>query len=337
MARWLLRGGFLLAAIVLPMLFPPAALVMWLLMPAVVECSRELEERYFCIAAIVMLVGSCCVSMSEDVYATAFLWGACGVFMLLWRGKNVMQRSLVWAGLGAAVLCMVLFFAGRQYPEGIFAGLAGEIAGWINSRDNAVSILLQCYEMGYARLEEELQPVMSLFGVVVLTKADRLQLLYSLTYTLEVTLRALAPKAIAAWLILTLVLTAALPDVIRRKKGLPANMPPFWNWQLTPWAGRRLNALAVLYLVSLLFDQPALSLAGSLCAAVFQYAHMVLGLSVMESLTGRFGMAKVLRRLWMIGCIVFAPFVLVILGVADRMFDLRQPRRSTDDEGGYEQ
>lgn len=327
----------MLAALVLPPLFAPAALVMWLLMPLVVECCRELEERYFCIAAIVVLVGVCCLTMSENVYAFSFLWGGCGIGMLVWRGKNALKRSLIWTGLCAAMLCACLAWLGSRYPQGIFQGLAEEITAWIDNRPDAGSILLQCYQMGYARLEEELQPALSLFGVLVLTKADRMQLLYSLTYTLEVSLQTLAPKAVAAWLVLTLVLTSALPDVIRRRKGLPGALPPFGEWRLTAWANRRLNALIVIYLLSLFVDQPVLSLAGSMSVAVFQYAYMILGLAVMEGVTKRFGTLRFLRRLWMAGCVVFAPFVLVLLGIADRIFDLRRPRCSTDDEGGFEQ
>lgn len=337
MAKWLLRCGFLLAALVLPVLMPPAALIMWLLMPVVVECSRELEERYFCGAAIAVLVGVCCLTMSENVYAMAFLWGGCGIGMLMWREQNALKRSMVWTGLSAGVLCLILAWLGSVYPQGIFPGVAEELAAWIDSRPDAGDILLQCYQMGLSRLEDDLQPVVNFLGKLVMTREVRNQLLYSLRYTLEVSLETLVPQLIAGWLLLTLVLTTALPDVIRRRRGKRGVLPAFADWRMTDWTRRHLNFMAIIYLLTIFVESPVAAMVGNMCAAVFQYAYLIFGLAVMEGMTKQYGTVRFVRRLWMAGCILFAPFILVILGMADRMFDLRRLSRSTEDKGGFEQ
>lgn len=337
MGKWLLRCGALLAAVLLPALAPPTAVILWLLMPVAVECSCEWEERYFCGVSIFLLMGSCYLLAGKNALAWAFLWGGCGIFMLAWKQQGAFKRSLMWMGLSAGMLCLMLAWLGRCYPQGILPGLAEEIVMWIDGQAEAGDILLQCYQLGLSRLEDDLQPVVSLFGKLVMTREVRNQLLYSLRYTLETSLEALLPQLIAAWLLLTLVLTTALPDVLRRKHGKRGVLPAFGEWRMTDWARRHLNFMAVVYLLSLLMDSPVAAAVGSMCAAVFQYAYLIFGLAVMEGMTKQFGTARFLRRVWMAGCILFAPFVLVILGIADRMFDLRKLRRLTDDKGGYEQ
>lgn len=337
MAKWVLRSGFVLAAVLLPTLLGAPAALLLLLMPLAVECSRELEERYFCGVGILLLVGSCYAQLGGEGYAWAFLWGGCGIGMLLWRQKDAMKRSLTWTGLSAGLLCLILAWLGYRYQAGILPGLAEEIVNWIDSRRDAGDILLRCYQMGFSRLDKDLQPVVNLFGKLLMTREVRNQLLYSLRYTLEVSLASMVPQLIAAWLLLTLVLTTAVPDVIRRKQGKRGVLPPFGDWHMTDWARRQLNFMAIVYLVSIFVDNPVCAMLGSMCAAVFQYAYLVFGLAVMEGMTKQFGTVRFIRRLWMAGCVLFAPFILVILGIADRMFDLRRMSRSTEDKGGFEQ
>lgn len=337
MARWLGRCGFLLMAVVLPTLLPPAALILCLLIPVIVECSRELDERYFCGVGIFLLLGTCALRINSNAYAWAFLWYGLGLGMLVWREQNALKRSMVWTGLSAVALCLILAWLGSIYPQGIFPGVAEALTAWIDARPDAGDILLQCYQLGLSRLEDDLQPVVSLFGKLVMSREVRNELLYSLRYTLEISLQSLVPQLIGAWLLLTLVLTTALPDVLRRRHGKRGVLPPFGDWRMTDWARRHLNLMAVVYLVSILVDSPVVTAVGSMCASVFQYAYLIFGLAVMEGMTKQFGTARFLRRVWMAGCILFAPFVLVILGMADRMFDLRKLRRLTDDEGGFEQ
>jgi len=338
MSKWLLRCSFMLAALVLPpLLGAPAALAMWLLMPLMVECSRELDERWFCGAGIILLVFVCCATMHRDAFAAAFLWGACGIGMLVLPQKDAIKRSFIWMGLSAAMLCLVLVWLSGRYPQGIFPGMAESMTDWINNQPEAQSILLRCYQMGYARLEQGTVPAMNLFGLLLMPQEVRLELLYSLRYTLEITLKALLPQLIGAWLLLTLVLTTALPDVIRRRQGRRGVLPPFGDWCITPWARWNLNAMAIVYLVTLLVESPVAALVGSLAAAVFEYGYMIFGLAVLEGVGKRLGTARFVRRLWMVGCLLFAPFILILLGMADRFLDLRKLRQLTENEGGYEQ
>ena len=338
MAKWLLRGSFVLAALVLPTLLgTPAALAMWLLMPLMVECSREMDERWFCGAGIVLLACVCGATMHRDAFAAASLWGACGIGMLILPQKDAFKRSFIWTGLSAAVLCLALVWLGGRYPQGIFPGLAEDIANGIYRLPGSDSILLRCYQMGLARLEDDVIPAVNLFGLLLMSREVRMELLYSLRYTLEITLEAMVPQAIGAWLLLTLVLTTALPDLIRRRQGRQGVMPSFGEWRITPWAQKNLNAMVIVYFLTLLVDHPVAAQVGGLASAVFEYGYMIYGLAVMEGLGKRIGTARVIRRLWMLGCILFAPFVLILLGVADRFFDLRRLSQLTKNEGGYEQ
>lgn len=338
MAKWLLRCSFVLAALVLPVLLgAPAALAMWLLMPVAVECSHQLDERMCCGCGIATLVGVTCYTMPKDVFAFALVWGACGMGLLFAQPKDAFKRSLVWTGLCAGMLCLALWELGRCFPQGIFLGLAEHLTEWIDSRPDATDILLRCYQMGYARLEEGVSPAVSLFGLVLMPANVHTELLNSLRYTLEITLEALIPQAIGGWLVLTLVLVTALPDVIRRKQGKSGVLPTFGEWCITPWAGRNLNAMAIVYLLTLLAGNPVMITVGSMAASVFEWGYIIFGMAVMEGLGKRMGAARLMRRMWMAASLVFAPFVLILLGMADRMLDLRKLRRSTDKEGGYEQ
>ena len=338
MAKWLLRCSFVLAALVLPVLLGiPAALAMWLLMPLAVECSHQLDERMCCGCGIAVLVGVSCHIMPRDAFALALVWGACGMGLLFAKPQDAFKRSLIWTGISAGVLCLALWELGRCYPQGIFQGLAERITDWIDSQPDAQSILYRCYQMGYSRLENGVAPAVNLFGLMLMSREVYQQLLYSLRFTLEVTLQVLAPQAIGAWLLLTLMLTTALPDLIRRKQGRKGVLPPFGEWSMTTWARRNLNAMAIVYLLSLLAENPVITLVGSLAASVFEYGYMIFGLAVLEGVGKRMGTARFVRRLWMVGCVLFAPFVLILLGMVDRVFDLRKLRRLTENEGGYKQ
>ena len=337
MPGWVLRCSFVAAALLPLLLGAPAALVLWLLMPLAVECSRVAEEHYFCMAGIVLLAGVCCLTLPEDYYALSFLWGGAGVGMLLSRQPKGFERSLIWAGLSAGMLCAALAWLGSLYQGDIFAGLAGEIAELLQQHERSGELLLRCYQLGFSRLEDELAAAVNVLGTLALTEEVKLQLLYSLRTTLETSLGLMMPQGIAAWLVLTLLLTTAVPDALRRKRGQKGILPPFAAWMLTRKAHAHLNALIMVYLLSLLAGSPVLATMGRLCAATFQYAYMILGLAVLEGVSKQHGMKRFIRRLWMAACILFAPFVLLILGVMDRVFDMRHLRRLTDDKGGNQQ
>ncbi len=337
MAKWLLRCCIVLAALTPLLLGLPAALVLWLLMPVAVECSREAGENYFMAAAILVLMAVTCFTQPVDVFAPAMVWGGCGIGMAIWEQRNAARRGATWAGICLALLVLICLSLGSHYGGQAAEGLAREITAWIESQDNAGEILWQCYQAGLARLDESQTPVLSLFGMLLITPEMVHQLTYSLQFTLTGLLRALIPQVVVAWIMFTAVLTAALPDVMRRRKGLHGRLAPFGEWHLTNGLRRYMNLLVLGYVLQLFSDAPLMAVLGNLCGAAFQYAYMILGLACMEGVAKQFGTTRFLRRLWMGACILFAPVVLMILGVADGWFDFRKLRRLTDDEGGFEQ
>lgn len=309
----------------------PAALVLLFLIPVAVECCREGGETVTCAVATAALGAVCCWLLPFPLFIPALIWCAAGVAMCFCRRGHSIRRGIAWAGICAALLCAVLFWLGQRYQGQIFAGLAETVTDWIANRKDSASILLQCYQSGLSRLEDDMTPVLNLFGMLLMTEDVKLQLLYSLRATLEAAFRAALPQGIVAWVMVTAVLSAAVPDAVRRRKGLHGRLNSFGEWQLNDTVRRHLNVLALMYLVQLLTDSPVLSIMGSMCIAAFQYAYMILGLAVTEGLTKRLGTAKIMRRLWMAAFLLFAPFMLVLLGIADRIFDLRGFVRSMEE------
>lgn len=332
--RWVLRGGSIVLAAGIPLLSGiPGALALLLVLPVAVECCRAAGERPACCAAIAAFCAGCCYAVPA-LALPALVWCGAGLGMSLLGGDEPRGRGLAWAALCTALLCGLLVWMNFHYEGQVFAGLAEDAVTWVNAQDNAGEMLLRCYQVGFSRLEGDMQPVVNLLGMLVMTQQVRLELLYSLRTTLEALLTSLLPQVIVFWVLATAVLTAALPDVVHRKGGRRGRLSPFGTWRLSASQRRCLNVLALGYFLPLLTGSAVVSLMGSLCAATFHCAYMLLGLAVMEGLTKQYGTARLLRRLWMAACLVLAPVVLVILGIADGAFDLRKLRRSTEDEGG---
>lgn len=337
MAKWLLRCGLVLAALSPLLLGLPAALVLWILMPIAVECSREVGENYTMATAITVLIAVTYFTQSGDVSAPAMVWGGCGIGMAIYEQRNAVRRGAFWAGICLVELVLICALLGSRFDGQAAQGLAETIVMWIGSQDNAGEILLQCYQSGLAQLDQNQTPVLNLFGMMLMTPETMRQLKYSLEFTLTGLLRALIPQIVVAWIMFTALLAAKLPDVLRRRMGLHGRLAPFGEWHLTDTLRRAMNLMVLGYVLQLFSDAPLVVMLGNLCGAAFQYGYMILGLACMEGVSRRFGTTRFLRRLWMGACILFAPVVLMILGVADGWFDFRKLRRLTDDEGGFEQ
>lgn len=336
MPGWVLRGICVAAAGVVPLLLGmPAAIVMLLLVPVAVECAREGNERLTCGAAIAALYLACWLKLPEAVSGIVLPWCAAGIVMLVIRDGHSVKRGLAWAGIGIGMLCMVSMILSYRYAGDMCEGIAEDMVNLLAQQPEANQMLLQCYQMGLCRLEDDLDMVVRLLGPLAITGEIKSEMLYSLRSILADSLEMLLPQVIVAWLMLTAVLSAAVPDIVRRKSGRQGHLPTFGEWQLTGRMLSHLNVLVLVYLLVIFTDQPVLVMMGRLCGAAFQYAYMILGLAVMEGISKQHGTVRFVRRLWMAGCTLFAPFVLLILGVVDRGLDLRRLRHSTDDKGGY--
>ena len=337
MRGWLLRGGIVVLTIVPVVVWGlPAAVVLLLLAPVAAECCREADERIACCAGMGALAISSALTLGGLPGILACAWCAACVAMTWLKKDDPTHRGLIWAGLCAAMTCVILVCLVRLMQGSLYDGIATAFTDAIAQRKDAADILARFYQMGAARLEQEHAALLRLFGKIMIAGEVRNQLLYSLRDTVALWLQMLLPQVVVGWIMLTGVLTMALPDVVRRRFGRQGKLPPFQHWTLPDAAYRHLNVLVLGYVIQLLTDQPVLVTLGSLCGAAFRYAYMILGLAVLEGTTRRMGSARFVRRLWMVGCVLFAPFVLMILGVMDRRMDLRHLRRSND-EGGYEQ
>lgn len=335
MRAWVLRIGCMAAAGVLPLLAGvPVAILLLLLVPVAAECCREADERLACGGAMAALCMACWYLLPGAAGAVALVWCIAAGGMLLNRERNAIRRGLTWAGIGMVILCMASVMLAQRYQGDLCEGLAGDMVNALAQRKDAGKVLLQCYQMGLCRLEDDMSVVVRLLGPLAVNGGVKREMLYSLRSTLADSLNALVPQAVMAWLMLTALLAAAVPDVVRRRMGLPGKLTPFGEWQLTNGVLGHLNVLVVIYLAVLLTDQPVLVMLGRLCGAAFQYTYMIFGLAVMEGISKRHGMARLVRRIWMAACILFAPFILLILGVVDHRLDLRRLRHSTDDKGG---
>ena len=336
MPGWVLRLGCVALAALLPLVIGlPAAVILLLLIPVAVECSREANERLTCGAAIAALFAVCCTSMPGAISILAVPMCLAGGLMLLYREGHSFQRGIAWGFICVVVLCMFSMVMTHRYQGDMCQGLAEEMVNAVSQGENGSEILLQCYQMGLCSLEDDLEMVVRLLGPLAITGEVQRELLYSLRSTLADSLEILLPQVIVAWLMLTVVLSAAVPDIVRRKSGRQGRLPSFGEWQMTDKVLSHLNALVLVYFLVIFTDQPVLVMLGRLCGAAFQYAYMVLGLAVLEGVSKQHGMVRFIRRLWMAACTLFAPFVLLILGVVDRGLDLRRLRHSTDDKGGY--
>lgn len=335
--RWVMRSGYAVLAACVPLLAGvPGTLAVLLLMPVVVECCRTAGERPTCLAAMGAFCAVCCW-MQPGAAVPVLAWCATGAGMCLVHRGSARQRGAYWAALCLAMLCGLLAWVSLRHPGDIFTWMAERVTAWVDAQDSSDALLMQCYQMGFSRLEEDNQLLVGLLGNLGITPEVRQELLNSLRTTLEELLPGLLPQAAVAWVLLTAVLTAALPDVIRRMRGQKAQLSPFGEWRPDAPLRRCLNLMALGYLLELIGTSAVTVTLGSMCAAVFRYGYMLLGLAVLEGITKKAGTARALRLLWMAVLLLLAPVLLVILGIADRHLDPRRLRRSTEDEGGIEQ
>lgn len=335
--RWVLRSSYVLLAACAPLLAGlPGILALLLLMPVAVECCRATGEHPTCMAVLGVFCAVSCW-MQPGIAVPVLAWCATGMAMCLVHRGSARRRGACWAALCLAMLCGLLAWASLRHPGDLFSWLAERIVAWVEAQEGSDMLLLQCYQMGYSRLEEGNQLLVGVLGNLGITPQVRQELLYSLRTTLEQQLPSVMPQAMVAWVLLTAVLTAALPDAIGRKRGQKGQLSPFGEWRLDVPLRRCLNLMALGYLLELLGTSAAVVTMGNLCAAVFRYGYILLGLAVLEGITKKAGTARALRILWMAVLLLLAPVLLVILGIADWYLDPRRLRRSTEDEGGIEQ
>jgi len=344
MADGIRQWGFRLAALAVMAASPLLggtvfAVLLLLVMPLLVECSRVQGEQLSAACCAAGLALGCALTLPQQALYVALPWCAACALIPWTAVASPFRRGAVWSAVVTGALCAALALLGYQGP--VADGLAWDAVHWISAQENCEALLVQAYQLGLARLDSTVAqtPAINLFGMLIMPEAVRQELLYSLRYTLSVALESLLPQWAVYWIGLTGLLCSVVPDVLRRRSGKQGLLPPAGLWRFTPRAHRLLTAALLWSLAAGLMEHSVARLTGSMCMALFHLAYTVLGLCVLEGLTKRLGMARTRRRIIAGIALVIAPFVPLMLGVTDRIFDFRTPRPAHDDDkdqGGYE-
>lgn len=334
------RAGLLLGCVLLVIvgaaLSAKAALLLLLLaVPALAEVMREAGRRWplsLCLAAV---GGAGWLLFSRDAAFIATAWCALAVAMIWVPTEKAVTRGVVWSAMTAAVICVALLVMNLHYHGMICDGLASGITQWIAEREDAAAILLRAYQSGLAGLEGNLAmlPAVRLFGNIVMPDQVRSELLKGLHTTLTLLLEYWLPSAIVNGIGLTGLLCAMLPDVYRARRGKPRRLPPFGAWRLP----QQMTGLTLLLLLGSLLRYFTGSMVTArvsvMCGAAFQDIYMILGMCTASELMKWRGTGRGTRRLILAVGAIMAPFVLVVIGMADQAVDLRKMSRSMNKGG----
>lgn len=329
--------SYIVLALCVPLVCGPwAALGLLLLLPLISTCGRSLGKRWLSWVITVELGISCCLVLPKAMILPVSLWCGAAVLITLLPEDKPIWHGMAWAGCCLGTICLVLIGLYACYRGQIVPGLAWSLTNWIGKLDNVQDILFQCYRLGLASLEEELQLYVQLFGRFAIRLDVKNQLLYSLRTTLEDVLTLLLPQALVLWVMLTGVTAAWIPDALRRKHGGKWYIPPFWLWELNDSFRRGLTVFMWMYLLRFLPGSPVIATIGTMCGAVFWDGYVIFGLAVVNGIGIQLAKSKPVRRLWMLGCLLLAPILLVMLGIVAGRIDLRRIHGATKKSKGDE-
>ena len=242
--------------------------------------------------------------------------------------KNGISRILLWGGVCVGTWIIALVLLWNRTDGQVIPGLARMMTDIIESSPERDSFLLNAYSMGLARLEgtAALIPAIRVMGSVVIEPATRMQLLWSLRVSLEMTLPNLLCDGIVFQTVLTALLPVLASDTRRRRRGEKGLLPPPEKWYIPRKTGLLVLLLGLGGLVPLLSDGGVDTYMGMMGYAIFRIAFILQGVCLLLWMEKRMGMRSVARNIWAVVLSVIIPIIPLIMGMVDQSRDARHLR-----------
>lgn len=334
----------LLAAGALPFAAHPAAVTALLfLTPLISACACAAGWKHH---GVLMTLTVClctwAAGLVEQVRCLACLWFAAALLMDMLPAFRQHRRAVLgWSVLTTAIVCVAVTMLRAYFGGAAIQGMADALADWLGGREDSNRLLLTLYQMGYARLEGDMAqtPAVQMFGRIIMNPETHRELVNSLRTTLKYLFNEQLPGWIATYLIVSALLTAVVPEGIRRRKGQATELPPVHKLYMDRKAAMGACMLMLCGLARFLTPSLAVCQASGMAMTAFTVLYSAQGvcLIVWWLRNGQYHRggwlitaALLLFLLPMIGTL------LLILGVADQFADPRKLREKDrkDIEGG---
>ncbi|MCH5287971.1 MAG: hypothetical protein J1E43_11140 [Christensenellaceae bacterium] len=328
---WPLRIGLTACCALLPWLAGPwYALVMLLALPilrALLDASHERLTAWLCVA------GGC---ISAALLLPRWLWPAVAVwglglltmsFLRVAPGKATIRSG---AMLAAVTGISVLALSSLHFEGQMISALAQEAIDAIDRHPNSAAMLLSAYQAGLARLEGDLAlvPALRLFNIVIMPQAVRMQLLYSLRFTIETVLQAYLPRWLVGWMLLTALVPALAVEGCLYGRGKHSDLPAPSRWYLPGRLAAGMMVMLLLSFLPYLTQSPALGYLGAMCGTLGYWAWAAQGASTLAYLLTGHGFRPLTCGLLIALGVTVLPLVLFLLGCYDQLCDPRLLRGS---------
>ncbi|MGN1020270.1 MAG: DUF2232 domain-containing protein [Aristaeellaceae bacterium] len=319
----------LLAAAALPFVSP------WLtgavfLTPVLAECCRAGERPFLAAAAAAVTgVAGYLAGAPAQLAMLGGAWAlAAAAMALLPRLETPLRRTVAWTAVSAAMTGAGLTLLRLHYGGTLCLGLAEDVTAWIAGREDAADILLTALKLGYARLTGAMEktPAFQLFGRTVMLANVQTELLNSLRTTLDYALRELLPSAAVVYLGAVAALTARVPEAIRRRRGMDAQLPSMTGWYIPREYAVGAMLLALFGLVRYLTGSLAVYQAGAMSMTAFYLLYGAQGFCLALWWLRRGQLppgAGLLICMLALSMLPMATMVLVLLGAVDQLADPR--------------
>lgn len=267
------------------------------------------------------------------------IWlGAAAVQLTMPERLRGIRRAVYWACVCAAMAIAALAMAGLRYDGRIIPGLAESVTARIRSAGvfEKPKLLTMLYSSGLARLDDKsaamLKAGVSVGGMLGFSPQLQEELLLSFGTTMRVLLPSLLPKALIYHGLLTVTLTTLAGEYVLRAAGRPGDLPRFSAWYMPTGFGRGMMAMVTMGLLPMLTDNAAAGMLGSLCNTLGYWAFAIQGAALMRSLMISAGRSRGMGIFMTVLGVLFAPMVLVLLGLFDQFRDPRALRGDFTDD-----
>ena len=303
-------------------------LAMLLLLPVI---AALLEYRCGPISAACVCVAmgvAAGLALPGNALPGAFTWCAGCLAASCVPVRKPIYRPILWGAVCLTTWCVLLSTVMRLTGGQTVDGLARGICDLIDGHPERDTILVNAFNAGLCRVNEASAavPAVSLMGRVTLDESVRLQMLYSLRVTLELSLPTLMCDIVIYHTALTTLLCTLLPDWQRRKRGETGVFPPLEQWYMPKRLGRAVFALLIGWLIAFLSSDGLMLYLGTLCSDVFRAAFLLQGICFLHWLGKRVGMRPTMRNVWSAVLTLLVPIIPIIMGMFDQRRDARHLR-----------